>query len=107
MFLSCPLRLWFSVLLQSKWFWVLVPIPVISTSKIAPVLCIELLDIQETIDCKFDLKHVHDKIRTYRQMHRTDNTQSSLLEFVDELSGCEFKSCCSHNIYIYIYIYIY
>ena len=67
------------------------PIRVISTSNIPPVWSIELFDIQETIECKFNLKQVHDMIRTYGQMHRTDNHS-------------EFYIC---NIYIYIYIYTY
>ena len=32
----------------------------------------EFLDIQATIECGFTLKRVHDMIRTYSQMHRTD-----------------------------------
>ena len=32
----------------------------------------EFLDIQETTECGFTLKPVHDMTRTYRQMHRTD-----------------------------------
>ena len=32
----------------------------------------ELFDIQATIQCEFTLKRIHDMIRTYSQMHRTD-----------------------------------
>ena len=71
-----------------------------------PVSSKESFDIQATIECGFTLKPVHDMIRTYSQMHRTDkcSQHSSIiwpiwlngLMFVYELSGCGFKSHCSH-----------
>ena len=38
----------------------------------APASSKEFLDIQATVEYGFTLKHVHDMIRTYSQMHRTD-----------------------------------
>ena len=40
---------------------------------IAPVSNKEFLDIQATIECRLTLKCVRDMIRTYSQMHHTDN----------------------------------
>ena len=67
----------------------------------------ELLDIQATIQCEFTLKRIHDMIRTYSQMHRTDkySQRSSIFlpvwlnawVFVYELSGCGFQSSCSQD----------
>ena len=64
------------------------------------------LAIQATIECGFTLKRVRDMIRTYSQMHRTDkySQHSSIIwpvrlngrVFFYELSGCGFKSSCSH-----------
>ena len=58
------------------------------------------------IECIFTLKLTHDMIITYNQMHRTDkySQHSSIIwpvwlngwVFVYELSGCGFKSSCSH-----------
>ena len=45
---------------------------VTETSDIAPVSRKGFLDIQASIDCRFDLKRVRDMIITYSQMHRTD-----------------------------------
>ena len=63
-------------------------------------------DIQATIGCGFTLKCIHDMIRTYRQMHHTGkySQHSSIIwpvwlndcVFIDELSGCGFKSSCNH-----------
>ena len=36
------------------------------------VMSKEFLDIQANIECRFTLKRVHDMIRTYSQMYRTD-----------------------------------
>ena len=65
------------------------------------VLSKELLDIQATIECGFNLKRVRDMIGTYNQMHRTDtySQHSSIFwpvclngwELVYELSGCGFE----------------
>ena len=54
----------------------------------------------------FTLKHIHDMIRTYIQMHHADkcSQHSSIIlpvwlngwVFVYELSSCGFKSSCSH-----------
>ena len=62
------------------------------------VLSKEFLDIQVTIECGFTLKCVCDMIRTYSQMHHTDeHSQHNLVilpvwlnvwVFVYELSGC-------------------
>ena len=78
----------------------------IETSDIALVSSKEILDIHATIECRFTLKRVRDMIRTYIQMHRTDkySQHSSIIwsvwlngwVFVSELSGCSFKSRCSH-----------
>ena len=40
---------------------------------IAPLSSKNFLEIQATIECRFTLKRVRDMIRTYGQMHRTDN----------------------------------
>ena len=66
----------------------------------------EFLDIQATIECGLTLKCVHDMIRTYSQMHDTDeySKHSSIIcsvwlngwVFDYELSGCGFESSCSH-----------
>ena len=71
-----------------------------------PVSNKEFLDVKATIECGFTLKHVHDMIRTYIQMHHTDkySHHSSIIwpvwlsgwVFVYELSGCGFESCCCH-----------
>ena len=71
-----------------------------------PALSQEFLDIQITIECGLTLKCVHDMIRTYSQMHDTDeySKHSSIIcsvwlngwVFVYELSGCGFESSCSH-----------
>ena len=64
------------------------------------------IDIQATIECEITVKHVHDMIRTYSQMHRTDkySQHSSIIwpvwlngwVFVYQLSGCGLESSCSH-----------
>ena len=48
------------------------PVAVTSTSHFAPALSKEFLDIQATMEFGFSLKGVRDVIRTYSQMHRTD-----------------------------------
>ena len=73
--------------------------------QIPPVSSIHFLDIQANIKCRFTLIRVHDMIRTYNQMHRTDKYSqlSSIIWslwptrwlFVYELSGCVFNSCCT------------
>ena len=47
-------------------------VAVIETSDTTPVLSKKLLDFQETIECRFTLKHVRDMIKKYSQMHLTD-----------------------------------
>ena len=71
-----------------------------------PVSSKEFLDIQAILERRFTLKRVHDMIKTYSQMRRIDKylQHSSIiwpvwlngLVFVCELSGCGFKSRCSH-----------
>ena len=75
-------------------------------SDILPVLSKEFLDIQATIECKFTLKHVHNMIITYSQLHLTDkySQHSSIIwpvwlngwVFVYQVSGCKNKSHCCH-----------
>ena len=48
------------------------PVAVTQTSDFAPVSSKKFLEIQPTVECGFTLKRVHDRIRTYSQMHRTD-----------------------------------
>ena len=48
------------------------PVAVTSPSDFLPPLSKEFLDIQETTECVFTLKHVRDMTRTYSQMHRRD-----------------------------------
>ena len=48
------------------------PVAVTSTSDSPPVSSKEFMDIQAIIECGFTLKRVHDMIRTYSQMDRTD-----------------------------------
>ena len=48
------------------------PVAVTQTSYFMPVSSKEFLNIQETIECGFTLKCVHDMIRTCCQMHLTD-----------------------------------
>ena len=65
------------------------------------VLSKEVLDIQATIECGFNLKRLRDMIGTYNQMHRTDTYPQHSSIFwpvclngwllVYELSGCEFQ----------------
>ena len=97
---------WFSVRLQTKWFWVWVQLQSLKTSDFAPALSKEFLDIQITIECGFTLKLVRDMTRTYSQMNRTDNypEHSSIIwpvwpsgwVFVYKLSGSGCKTSCSH-----------
>ena len=92
-----------SVRLRTKWLWVRIPLQPIKTWDISPVWSKEF---QATIESGFTLKHVRDMIRTCTQMHHTDkySQHSSViwpvwlngLVFVDELSGCGFKSRWSH-----------
>ena len=66
----------------------------------------EFLEMQATIECGFTLKRERDMIRTYSQMHRTDNysQHSSIIwpvwlngwVFVYQLSDCGFETSCSH-----------
>ena len=59
----------------------------------------EFLDLQTTIGCGLTLKRVRGMIRTYSQMHRTDKIWLVWLNgwvSVYELTGCGFKSSCSH-----------
>ena len=65
-------------------------------------MCCEYL----SIECGFTLKRVHDMIKIYSEMHRTNkySQYSSIIlpvwlngrVFVYELSGCEFESRCCH-----------
>ena len=48
------------------------PVAVTETSDSAPASSKEFLDIQATVECGFTLKRVHDIIRRYSEMHRTD-----------------------------------
>ena len=43
-----------------------------AASDMVPVSSKEFLDIQATVECGFTLTLVHDMIKTYNQMHRTD-----------------------------------
>ena len=54
------------------------PIAVTGTLDNAPVLNKEFLDIQVTIECEFTLKHAHDMLRTYSQMHHTHKYSQQL-----------------------------
>ena len=45
---------------------------VTKTSEFASALSKDFLDIQATIECEFTLKRVRDMIRTYSQLHRTE-----------------------------------
>ena len=64
------------------------------------------LTFRQTKECGFTLECVHDMTRTYSQMHHTDkcSQHSSIIwpvrlngwVFAYELSGCGFKSSCSH-----------
>ena len=66
----------------------------------------EFLDNQVTIEFRFTLKHVHDMIKTYNQLHRTgkySQHRSIILSvwlngwaFVYERSGSGYESPCSH-----------
>ena len=59
-------------------------------------LCCEYLSVW----CGFTLKRIRDMIRTYSQMHRTDKYSqlASLAKWLSVwLSGCGFKSSCSHQ----------
>ena len=95
-----------SVRLWTKWLWVRVQLQSLKFQNFAPASSKEFLDIQATIECGFTLKCVHDTIRTYNQMHRTDkySQHSSIIwpvwlngwVFVYELNGCGFESSCSH-----------
>ena len=44
-----------------------IPVAVTWTSDSAPVVNMELFDFQETTECRFNLKHVCDMIRTHNQ----------------------------------------
>ena len=75
------------------------------TSDIAPVSSKEFLDIEANTKFGFTPKFLHDMIRTYSQMLRTDKySELSLIiwsvwrncwVFVCELSVCGFESRCS------------
>ena len=66
----------------------------------------EFFHIQGTIECGFTLKCVCHMIKTYSQLHRTDeySQHGSIIwpvslngwVLVDERSGCCFESSCSH-----------
>ena len=43
------------------------PVAVTLTSDMAPVLIKEFLETQETIECRFTLKRIHDMIEKYSQ----------------------------------------
>ena len=51
-----------------------------------------LLHIQETIECRFTLRHVRDMTRSYSQMHRTDkySQHSSIIWPVWLMVKCSF-----------------
>ena len=57
------------------------PVAVTSTSDITAVSSKEFHDIQATTECRFALKHVHDMIITYSQMHRTYKYSQQSLTF--------------------------
>ena len=71
----------------------------------------DFLEIQSTVQCGFTLKLEREMMKTYDEMHGTDNYSrlSSIiwpvwingLVFVYELSGCGFESRCSHLIFRY------
>ena len=48
------------------------PVTFTSPSDFGPALRKEFLDIEENIECGFNLKCVRDMTRTYSQMHRAD-----------------------------------
>ena len=50
----------------------------------------EFLDIEATKEAKSTLKFVRGMIRTYNQMHHTDENSK------DSWSGCRFESSCSN-----------
>ena len=43
-----------------------------SFQSLQPALNKEYIDIQAAIECRLTLKRVHEMIRTYSQMHRTN-----------------------------------
>ena len=58
------------------------------------VLSKEFLDTQATIECGFTLKRVLDMVRTYSQMHCTDQTHNTDQSFgkFDRVVDCSFKN---------------
>ena len=67
------------------------PVAVTWNSGLVPASTKELLGIQATIKCGFSLKRVHDMIRTYSQMHRTDKySQPSSVIWPVGLNGLVF-----------------
>ena len=82
------------------------PAAVTETSDILLVLINEFLNIQATTECGFTLKRMHDMIKTYSQIYRTDkySQHGSIIwpvwlngwVFVYKLNGWGLQSRCSH-----------
>ena len=54
---------WLSVLLQTKWLWVRIPLLSLKL-QISRLFWVRIIDIQATTECRFTLKRVCDMTRT-------------------------------------------
>ena len=91
---------------RTKWFWVRISLLSFKPQIWHLIRARSSLTFRQTIDGGFSLRLVLDMIVTYSQMHHTDkcSQHSSIIwpvrlngwVFAYELSGCGFKSSCSH-----------